>query len=91
MLAGNRLTAYKNPDAAPEDLAESFVADLQTRKGAVRDLVVLATEPAEIAVKPGFRVHLKYRAPAIHYFQKSLDQFEGVAKSVEVSAPPKGH
>ena len=29
----------------------------------MRDLVVVSNEPTELASKPAFRVHLKYRAP----------------------------
>jgi hypothetical protein len=51
------------PKSAPEDLAEDYIAELQTGPHAVRDLIVLSNEPAELAGKPAFRVHLKYRAP----------------------------
>jgi hypothetical protein len=61
--------AFKNakkestPKSAPEDLAEDYITELQTGPSAVRDLVVVSNEPAELAGKPAFRVHLKYRAP----------------------------
>jgi len=51
------------PKSAPEDLAESYIAELQTGPHAMRDLVVVSNEPAELAGKPAFRVHLKYRTP----------------------------
>ena len=51
-----------SPSAAPEDLAESYVANLQSGPGAVQDVVLLGTEPAELVGRPAFRVHLKYRA-----------------------------
>lgn len=51
-----------SPTSAPEDLAESYLAELQTGQGAVRELVVIANEPAELAGKPAFRVHFKFRA-----------------------------
>jgi hypothetical protein len=51
------------PKSAPEDLAEDYIAELQTGPHAVRDLIVVSNEPAELAGKPAFRVHLKYRAP----------------------------
>ena len=67
------LTPHKNafkaakkpssPTAAPEDLAESYVANLQAPGSTLRELVTLATEPAELAGRPAFRVHLKYRIP----------------------------
>ncbi len=60
--------AFKNakkestPKSTPEDLAEDYIAELQTGPNAVRDLLVVSNEPAELAGKPAFRVHLKYRA-----------------------------
>ena len=103
---------------SPEDLAESYVANLQAGPRALRDVVTLATEPAELAGRPAFRVHLKfrlpesrggaeieevtvgtpldsglmlatYRAPAIHYFQRWLADFEGTVKTVALVAPAK--
>jgi len=52
-----------SPTALPEDLAESYVENLQADQGAVRDVTLLSTEPAELAGRPAFRVHLKFRAP----------------------------
>ena len=60
--------AFKNakkastPKSAPEDLAEDYIAELQAGPEAVRDLVVVSNEPVELAGKPAFRVHLRYRA-----------------------------
>lgn len=51
------------PKSAPEDLAEDYIAELQAGPHAVRSLVVVSNEPAELAGKPAFRVHLRYRAP----------------------------
>jgi hypothetical protein len=51
------------PKSAPEDLAEDYIAELQTGPHPVHDLIVVSNEPAELAGKPAFRVHLKYRAP----------------------------
>jgi hypothetical protein len=51
------------PKSAPEDLAEDYIAELQAGTNALRDLVVVSNEPAELAGKPAFRVHLKYRTP----------------------------
>lgn len=50
-----------NAKSAPEDLAEDYIAELQAGPHAVRELVVVSNEPAELAGKPAFRVHLKYR------------------------------
>lgn len=61
--------AFKNakkestPKSSPEDLAEDYIAELQAGPNAMRDLVVVSSEPTELAGKPAFRVHLKYRAP----------------------------
>jgi len=52
--------AFKNakkestPKSAPEDLAEDYIAELQAGPHAVRDLVVVSNEPAELAGKPAF-------------------------------------
>lgn len=51
------------PDALPEDLAESYVANIQA-EGFIGDVELLATDPAELAGRPAFRVHLLYRLPA---------------------------
>jgi hypothetical protein len=50
------------PKSAPEDLAEDYIAELQAGPNAVRDLVVVSNEPAQLAGRPAFRVHVKYRA-----------------------------
>jgi len=50
------------PQTTPEDLAEDFIADVQVGPGALPDVVVVSNEPAELAGKPAFRVHLRYRA-----------------------------
>src|SRR5277367_2230885 len=50
------------PKSSPEDLAENYIAELQAGPNAVRSLVVVSNEPAELAGKPAFRVHFKYRA-----------------------------
>jgi hypothetical protein len=52
-----------NAKSAPEDLAEDFLAERQAGPKALRDLVVVSNEPAELAGKPAFRVHITYRAP----------------------------
>jgi hypothetical protein len=115
--------AFKNakrlstPTTAPEDLAESYVANLQAGPAALHDVVVIASDPAELAGRPAFRVLLKYhaaeiesgaemeictlgvaldsgvmlatfRAPMIHFFERSLPDFEAAAKSIELIAPP---
>jgi hypothetical protein len=51
------------PKTTPEDLAEDYIAELHAGPNALNDLVVLSNEPAELAGKPAFRLHLKYRAP----------------------------
>lgn len=62
-------TAFKDakklstPTTAPEDLAESYIAELQAGPAALRDVVVISTDPAELAGKPAFRVLFKFRAP----------------------------
>jgi hypothetical protein len=50
------------PHSAPEDLAEDYIAELQAGPNAVRDLLVVSNEPAQLAGRPAFRVHVKYRA-----------------------------
>lgn len=94
----------------PEDLAESYVANLQA-EGVMREVEILGTEPAALAGQAAFRLHLRYRlpensgsavveeivlgtptpkalllvkyaAPALHFFAKSLPVFDEVAKSV---------
>jgi hypothetical protein len=52
------------PKSAPEDLAEDYIAELQAGPNAVRDLVVVSNEPAQLAGRPAFRVHVKYRTQA---------------------------
>lgn len=52
-------------NSAPEDLAEDYIAELQAGPNAVRDLVVISNEPAQLAGRPAFRVHVKYRAQEI--------------------------
>lgn len=105
-----------SPTAAPEDLAEAYVANLQTDKNALREVTVLATDPADLAGHAAFRVHLRYRlaehnsgaqmeevtvgtplaaglllvtfrAPAIHFFESHLADFEAVLGSVVVGPP----
>lgn len=51
------------PDALPEDLAESYVANLQAPSplSTIQDVEVISTEPAELAGLPAFRLHLRYR------------------------------
>lgn len=51
------------PTSTPEDLAEHYLAEMQTGPNALRGLVVLTNEPAELVGRPAFRVHYKYRAP----------------------------
>lgn len=50
------------PDSLPEDLAESYVATLQADK-TLTDVELVASDPAELAGKPAFRVHVRYRLP----------------------------
>jgi hypothetical protein len=50
------------PKSAPEDLAEDYIAELQAGPHALRELVVVSNEPAELAGKAAFRIHFKYRA-----------------------------
>lgn len=49
-------------DMPPEDLAENYLASLQAN-GNVIELVVISSEPAELAGQPAFRLHLTYRTP----------------------------
>ena len=108
-----------SPTMSPEDLAENYVANLQGGPVGLHDVVVIASDPAELAGRPAFRVLLKYRAreaeggaemeictlgvaldsgvmlatfraPAIHFFERSLPEFEAAAKSIElIAAPPR--
>src|SRR3974390_1764983 len=50
------------PKSAPEDLAEDYIAELQAGPHAVHELAVISNEPAELAGRPAFRIHVKYRA-----------------------------
>jgi hypothetical protein len=52
-----------NPDAAPEDLAEAYIAVFQAEQK-VNDFQLLSTEPADLAGRPGFRVRFQYRVRA---------------------------
>ncbi len=51
------------PDSLPEDLAESYVAYLKGVGGLYNDVEVISTDPAELAGRPAFRVHVKFRLP----------------------------
>jgi hypothetical protein len=53
-----------SPSAAPEDLAESYVANLQAGTQAYEAVSVLATDPDQLLGRPAFRLHLRYRLPA---------------------------
>lgn len=53
------------PTTSPEDLAEDYIAEIQTGPQAMQNLTVLTNEPAELAGKPAFRLHLKYRVPSV--------------------------
>lgn len=48
------------PTSAPEDIAESLVANLQADK-TITDVELVASDPAELAGRPAFRVHVRYR------------------------------
>jgi hypothetical protein len=57
--------ALKKPstaDALPEDLAESYVANLQA-EGTYQEVQLVSIEPAELGGRPAFRVRLTYRLP----------------------------
>jgi hypothetical protein len=106
------------PTTPPEDLAESYIADLQAGQGALHDVVVISTDPAELAGKPAFRVVLKFRAPesaggaeiemctvgtaladgvmlaifrapAIHFFDAHVAEFDAAVKTIELLPPKK--
>lgn len=51
-------------DALPEDLAESYVANLQADK-TISDVELVASDPAELGGKPAFRVHVRFRLPEL--------------------------
>lgn len=61
-------TAFKalkkppQPDALPEDLAESYVANLQA-EGVMGEVKLVSIDPAEFVGRPAFRVRLTYRLP----------------------------
>jgi hypothetical protein len=44
----------------PQELAEDFVANMKAQ-GGNEGVEVLESEPADLAGRPGFRLHLKYR------------------------------
>ena len=50
------------PESLPEDLAETYVANLQA-EGTVSEVQLISIDPAEFAGRPAFRVHLTYRLP----------------------------
>ncbi len=50
------------PEALPEDLAETYVANLQA-EGTFAEVQLISVEPAELAGRPAFRVRLTYRLP----------------------------
>jgi hypothetical protein len=50
------------PASLPEDLAETYVANMQA-EGAT-EVLLISVDPAEIAGRPAFRAHLTYRLPA---------------------------
>jgi hypothetical protein len=50
-------------DVSPPELAESYVENLKSEKPQLRDISVVASETAEVAQRPAFRVRLRYRLP----------------------------
>lgn len=46
----------------PQELAENFIANMKAA-GGNESIEVLENDPAELAGKPAFRLHLKYRVP----------------------------
>ena len=55
-----RIKKTSSPDALPEELAEDLVADIAAIPN-LRDVKVVAVEPAELSGQPAFRVHWTYR------------------------------
>lgn len=51
------------PESLPEDLAETYVANLQA-EGTLTEVQLISVDPSELAGLPAFRVHLTYRLPA---------------------------
>lgn len=51
------------PESLPEDLAESYVANLQA-EGTLSEVQLVSVDPAELGGQPAFRVRLTYRLPA---------------------------
>jgi len=49
---------------APEDLAESYLANLQAGDSPTAGVRVMETTPVDVAGQPGFRIHLRYRSAA---------------------------
>jgi hypothetical protein len=49
-------------DMSPEDLAENYLASLQANSN-VLEVALITSEPGELAGKPAFGMHLKYRTP----------------------------
>lgn len=50
------------PGMMPQELAEKIVAELEAA-GSLQNMVVLSNEPAMLAGRPAFRVHVSYRNP----------------------------
>ncbi len=90
-----------SPDMLPQDLAETFVANLKAQL-ANDTIEVLSSEPVSLGGQPGIRLYLEYKndsglryrsvyyaasvtaglytvrfeAPALHYFDRHIDEFE---------------
>ena len=50
-----------NPEMMPQDLAEKYVAEM-TAASSLQNMEILSNEPALLAGRPAFRVHVAYRA-----------------------------
>lgn len=51
-----------SPDMPNEDLAEAYLANLQA-DGKLADFQIISSDPAEVAGRAGFRVHIRFRLP----------------------------
>lgn len=50
-----------NPEMMPQELAEKYVSEMAAA-GSLQNMEILSNEPALLAGRPAFRVHVAYRA-----------------------------
>lgn len=55
------LKQNSTPEMMPQELAEKYVAEI-TKESSLQNMEILSNEPALLAGRPAFRVHVAYRA-----------------------------